>query len=124
MTGDLDVASGVADFRLIDPPRTTAKPVSPNRLVLFPMALVAGLAAGLFTAFAFSQLRPVFHQADDLRNSVDLPLLGVVSRVLSDTDKRREKVDLLRFSIASGSLVGLFMVGLVALTLLTRQGGA
>jgi polysaccharide chain length determinant protein (PEP-CTERM system associated) len=122
MTGDLDVASGVADFRLIDPPRTSAKPVSPNRLLLLPIALIAGLAGGLFTAFAFSQMRPVFHRAADLRSSIDLPLLGVVSRVLSDTDKRRERVDLVRFSIASGSLVGIFMIGLIAMSLITRTG--
>lgn len=124
MTGDLDVASGVADFRLIDPPRVSPKPVSPNRLLLFPMALLAGIAAGLFTAFALSQIRPVFHHAADLRSKIELPLLGVVSMVLSDADRRREKVDIVRFSIASASLVGVFMVGLIAMSVIASRGGA
>lgn len=124
MSGDLDVASGVADFRLIDPPRVSPRPVSPNRLALMPLALIVALAAGLFAAFAASQVRPVFHQATDLRNHIDLPLLGVVSRVTSRDVRRREKADLLRFLLGSGSLVGVFMVALVAMSVIAaRQAG-
>lgn len=124
MSGDLDVASGVADFRLIDPPRVSPRPVSPNRLALMPLALIVALAAGLFTAFAASQLRPVFHQATDLRNHIDLPLLGVVSRVTSAQIRRREKVELFRFLLGSGSLIGIFIVALVAMSVIAaRQAG-
>ncbi|MES2960123.1 MAG: XrtA system polysaccharide chain length determinant [Pseudomonadota bacterium] len=119
MSGDLEVAAGVAEFRLIDPPRVSPKPVAPNRLLLMPLALVAALGAGLFTAFIFSQLRPVFHAATELRDKFDLPLLGVVSAVLSDADKRRERASLMRFSLASGSLVGAFILGLIALSILS-----
>ena len=124
MSGDLDVASGVADFRLIDPPRVSPRPVSPNRLALIPLALIVALAAGLFTAFAASQLRPVFHQVTDLRNHIDLPLLGVVSRVTSAEIRRRERADLIRFLLGSGSLVGVFIVALVAMSIMAaRQAG-
>ena len=124
MSGDLDVASGVADFRLIDPPRVSPRPVSPNRLALIPLALIVALAAGLFTAFAASQLRPVFHQVTDLRNHIDLPLLGVVSRVTSVEIRRRERADLFRFLLGSGSLVGVFIVALVAMSIMAaRQAG-
>ena len=81
MTGELEGASGVADFRLIDPPRVSPTPVSPNRFLLLPVAFVAALGAGLFVAFAGSQLRPVFHRATELRGKVAIPLLGVVSKV-------------------------------------------
>ena len=121
MSGDLDVASGMADFRLIDPPRVSSKPVSPDRLLLLPLALLAAIGAGLFTAFAASQLRPVFHRAADVRSRIDLPLLGVVSAVMSDTDVRRQKADLLRFWVASGSLVLLFVAGLTAMSLIASR---
>ena len=117
MSGDLEVAAGLADFRLIDPPRVSPKPVSPNRLLLLPLALVAALAAGLFIAFAMSQLRPVFHRAADLREKFELPLLGVVSRVLTDADRRRHRTDALRFSAATGGLIGIFVLGIAALLL-------
>ena len=124
MSGDLDVAAGVADFRLIDPPRVSPRPVAPNRLALMPLALVVALAAGLFTAFVAGQLRPVFHQATDLRNHIDLPLLGVVSRVTNSEIRRREKADLFRFLLGSGGLVAIFIVALVAMSVVAaRQAG-
>jgi len=121
MSGDLDVASGVADFRLIDPPRASPKPVSPNRLLLLPAALAAALAAGLLTAIGASQLRPVYNTARELRDKTQLPLLGVVSLVMSDADRRRDRIDLARFLAASGSLVGLFLVGIVGMTMLANR---
>lgn len=123
MSGDLEVASGVADFRLIDPPRVSPQPVSPNRMLLMPVALVFALASGLFAAFAASQLRPVFHDASELRQVTELPLLGLVSLVMSDESKRRERIDVIRFSIGVGSLIVLFAIGMTVMFLLTRQAG-
>ncbi len=123
MSGDLDAASGVADFRLIDPPRVSPHPVAPNRLILVAAALAVSLAAGLFAAFAASQLRPVFHDASELRAQTGLPLLGVVSLVMSDATRQRLKVDATRFAIGVGSLVGSFAVGMTIIFLLNNRAG-
>ena len=112
MSGELEVASGVADFRLIDPPRVTPKPVSPNRLAMLPLALAAGLGAGLVLAFLLSQLRPTFHDPGELRTKTGLPLLGVVSLRLDDKLRKKERAGLIRFVGATASLVALFAVGL------------
>lgn len=122
ITGDLDVASGVADFRVIDPPRASNKPVAPNRLLLLAGAMAGALLAGLFTTFAVSQLRPVFFDAHDLRARVELPILGVVTRLVSDSDRNRARVDLVRFAAGAGGLVGVFAVALTVLAVqLSRQ---
>lgn len=123
MSGELDLAAGVADFRLIDPPRVSPKPVSPNRLVLLLMAMVLALAAGLFSAFAASQLRPVFYSASELRSKFAFPLLGMVSMLASDADVRREKTDLLRFLLASGSLIGIFVAALITMSVIAARQG-
>lgn len=123
MSGDLESASGMADFRLIDPPRVSPKPVFPNRTALLPMALVAGLAAGLAIAFVGSQVRPVFGDAAALRAATRLPMLGVVSAVLGDAEQRAERMDKLRFLAASGGLVVLFAAGLVAMSIMATRLG-
>jgi polysaccharide chain length determinant protein (PEP-CTERM system associated) len=123
MSGELDVASGVAEFRLIDPPRVAPKPVSPNRMLLLPGVLLAALGAGVFFAFAAAQLRPTFASGEDLRKLTGLPLLGVVTLLRTEDDRRRERASLFRFVAASGGLVGLFMAGLITLQLVSRFGG-
>lgn len=117
MTGDLDVAAGVADFRLIDPPRASQQPVSPNRLRLVPIALLLALAAGLLVALIESQLRPVFYKVNDLRKKVELPVLGVVSLVVGDGEKRRERLSHIRFGLSTGGLLIAFAAILVVMSL-------
>lgn len=121
MSGELDVASGLADFRLIDPPRASPNPVWPNRLLLVALTLAAAVGVGLVTALALSELRPVFYRAGDLRNRFPVPVLGVVSKVLNDQDVRRRRTDLIRFGAASGSLVGIFLVGLAVMSIFTSR---
>lgn len=122
ISGELDVASGVADFRVIDPPRANPKPVAPNRLLLLAGAMAGALGIGLFTTFAASQLRPVFHDANDLRARVELPILGVVTRLVTDADRARQRVELIRFSAGAGGLLAMFAVALTVLAVqLSRQ---
>jgi hypothetical protein len=94
--------------------------VSPNRLLLVPIALVAALVAGALAAFGGSQLRPTFSDANELRTKTGLPLLGVVTLVMSDADRRLERMRLIRFVSASGTLIGLFAAGLIAMSLMGR----
>lgn len=114
MGSEMDASVGV-DFRLIDPPRVSPKPVAPNRTLFLPLTLLIALAAGIAVTFAASQLRPVFFDSRALREACGLPLLGTVSMLADEATKRREKRDLLRFAAACVSLVGVYGAGLVAL---------
>lgn len=119
MSGEMDASSGGVDFRLIDPPRVSPKPVAPNRLLLFPLTLVLALAAGLFVPFAMSQVRPVFFDARALREVSGLPLLGTVSRKVDDVVKIKEKKDFRRFIAAFASLLGIYAAGIALLFVFT-----
>lgn len=123
LSGDLDSAAGVADFRLIDPPRASPKPVAPNRLLLMPLALLAALAAGLGVAFIASQMRAVYFDSRSLRDAVGLPLLGVVTLVMDEGAMRQEKTDLKKFLGASGSLVGIFIAGMIMFSMMSGRAG-
>jgi len=92
-------------------------------MLLLPGVLLAALGAGVFFAFAAAQLRPTFASGEDLRKLTGLPLLGVVTLLRTEDDRRRERASLFRFVAASGGLVGLFMAGLITLQLVSRFGG-
>lgn len=121
LTGDLDAAGSVADFRLIDPPRASSNPVAPNRLLLLPLGLLLGLAAGLFAAFVASQIRPVFFEGKSLRDVTGLPVLGTVSLIPNETRRLKERASLRRFIAATAGLVVAYGAGIAALTLLSQR---
>lgn len=123
LSGDLDSAAGVADFRLIDPPRASPKPVAPNRLLLMPLALLVALGAALATAFIASHLRAVFFDARSLRDTVGLPLLGVVTLVVGKEAALKERADLKKFLGASGGLLVSFFAGMALLSLMSGRAG-
>ncbi|MDP3834401.1 MAG: Wzz/FepE/Etk N-terminal domain-containing protein [Hydrogenophaga sp.] len=116
MSGELESTSNLADFRVIEPPRVSPRPVAPNRALLLPVALLAALAAGFGVSFLVSQFRPVFFDAAALRGATDLPLLGVVTLVKNDTMRKSESRSLRRFLMAIGALIVLFLMGMVILS--------
>lgn len=123
MSGELEDAAGIADFRLIDPPRASPKPVAPNRLLLMPLALIAGLGAGIGLAFVLSQLRSVFFDARAVRNTIGLPILGVVTLVRTDAARQRDRRELRLFGLAFGSLLAGFGVLMGAMTFMAQRAG-
>jgi polysaccharide chain length determinant protein (PEP-CTERM system associated) len=121
MSGDLDVASGIADFRLIDPPRVAPQPVFPNRFMLLPLVLLGSLAAGAAATFAMSQARPVFFHPREMLTKLETPILGMVSAVVTGVQARRRRIDQLRFGFATGGLVALFVAGLSIMSLVSQR---
>lgn len=112
MSGEMEAGAGAVEFRLIDPPRVSPRPVSPNRLLLFPLTLAVALGAGLFLPFAASQMRPVFFDARALREVSGLPLLGTVSRQVQEDTRLKEKKDLKRFIAVFALFLGIYALGI------------
>jgi polysaccharide chain length determinant protein (PEP-CTERM system associated) len=120
LTGDLENVAGLADFRLIDPPRASQKPVAPNRYLLMPIALVVALGLGFLASFLASQMRAVFYDARSLSQVLGLPLLGTVSLVMREHEIVNEKKELRLFLIASSGLVIVFLAGMLVLSFLSE----
>ena len=96
-------------FSVINPPFVAPKPVAPNRTRLLAVALLFALAAGGGFAFFLHQIRPVFLDAQNLRQVTGLPVLGTVTRVW--TQKATARVaSLLSFAGGLGALLVLFAV--------------
>ena len=80
-----DVASqtDAVQFKVIEPPTRPTIPESPNRPLLLTLILFAGVGAGAAAAFASSQLKTTFPTAKRLAEATGLPVLGVVSEVVT-----------------------------------------
>jgi polysaccharide chain length determinant protein (PEP-CTERM system associated) len=121
MSSEMEASAGMADFRLIDPPRVSPQPVTPNRLLLFSLALVATLGAGVLGSFAASKAWPTIFDSRSLREVTGLPVLGTVSLIVSDKLKRTERRGLVAFVAASVALIGSYGSGLLFLLLLSAR---
>ncbi|WP_298834520.1 XrtA system polysaccharide chain length determinant [uncultured Piscinibacter sp.] len=119
LSEDVD-ARRLTQFRVIDPPRTAAKPVFPSRIGLAPMVLVAALLAGLGASFVLSQLMPTFETARSLRNFSRREVLGSVSMIQSPTALRRSRLLTLAFGSGVGTLLLFYGVGMALLAMRLR----
>lgn len=119
ISSEMQAVAGVSDFRLVDPPRVTPRPVSPNRRLLAALALLASLAAGLAVAYVAAESRPVVHDSRDLREVSGLPLLGIVSILPNEDRERQERRGAYRFAGGVAGLVFAFTACLVVLEFLT-----
>ncbi|RTL57987.1 MAG: chain length-determining protein [Rhodocyclaceae bacterium] len=116
---DMQSVSGVADFRLIDPPRVAPNPVSPSRALMLIASLfvAAGLGAGLM--FLAKEIRGRVYDRSQLRE-FGLPILGVVSMVASDQRVQDSRMRLQRFLRVTGMLGGAYVVVVIVCFVLTK----
>lgn len=118
MSSDMESLGGIADFRLIDPPRASSTPVAPNRMLMLPLALVASLLAGVLVCFIASQVRPTFSDARSLREFAGLPLLGTVSLIVSDEMRTKHRKSLIKLGVATSALAAVYGAEMLILLLI------
>lgn len=108
ISGEMDSKSGVGEFRVVDPPRVTPNPVSPNRPLLLAGVLLLSVAAGVALAVLLDQLKPVFFEGRALRKVSNLPLLGTVSMLGSPLQAAQERRDVLAFAGSAAAYLLIF----------------
>jgi uncharacterized protein involved in exopolysaccharide biosynthesis len=101
-------ATRLANFRVIDPPRSSPKPVFPNRLALAPLVLVLALAVGAAASFLMAQLLPTFNSAASLLRVTQRPVLGSVSVLMTNEVVRHGRQNAAAFAVATLGLVTVF----------------
>ncbi len=89
---DLDTKGDSVQFQVIDPPSDPLVPSNPNRPLLITAVLLAGLGAGTVLALILSQLKPTYITVQSLRDQYALPVLGSISAVVSDQDRRQRMI--------------------------------
>lgn len=106
-------SSNAVTFRVIEPPVTPQRPSGPNRMLFMTGALIGGLVAGFGVALVLSQLKPVVITVEQLRTHFDLPVLGNITRAMSEAESRHRTREMLGFVGATGGLFLIFAVFVV-----------
>ncbi|MDE2411970.1 MAG: chain-length determining protein [Sphingomonadales bacterium] len=110
LRGQVETEHSAIKFQVIDPPTTPRSPVAPNRPLLLFAVLVVGLGAGVAVAFAVGQLRSTFATTSKLERALGLPVLGAISKSLTESGRALQRKRLKLFYASSGALGGLFIL--------------
>jgi hypothetical protein len=121
LSGEMQAVAGVGEFRLIDPPRVSPRPVTPNRPVLLPLGLLAALAAGMAVCFTATRIRPTFYDGKGLRAVTGLPVLGAVSMLADPARHRKKQRQAVAFLLGLGTLISIYAAGFAALMLVSAR---
>ncbi|MEW8367993.1 MAG: XrtA system polysaccharide chain length determinant [Candidatus Thiodiazotropha taylori] len=113
MSERADEAGDNLKFRVVEPPKVPLLPVGPKRLMLTIGVLFAALGIGGALAFLLSQLKPVYFDMRTLGTELEFPVVGQVSRVMTDEVKTRRRVAISGFITMFVLLIVLF-IGIVA----------
>ena len=106
-------------FRIVDPPQIPSTPSGPPRLIYMSAVLFGSLGAGIVVAFLMSQLDDTFFSLASLRDTVGLPVLGGISRILSPGERRMRLLRTATFAASIGAL--LITYGAIAVILLRDE---
>lgn len=112
----IETKSDKVIYNMIEPPQVPVKPSSPNRPLFLSIVLVVALGSGTGLAFVLSQISATFATVQSLRESFALPVLGAVTALVAETDRRK---DLLGYSMFAVTFLGLLLTygGVLALEL-------
>ena len=95
-------------FRVIEPPVVPLKPVGPNRYLLATVVLLAGFGLGGALSYGMNVLKPVFNSTFDLRQALQLPVLGSITVFRTEQQKLESRRRARRFALAAAALVALY----------------
>jgi polysaccharide chain length determinant protein (PEP-CTERM system associated) len=114
LRGEIKTGREAVKFEVVDPPTTPRSPVAPNRPLLLLAVLVLGVGAGVAVAFAIGHLRSTYATTSRLEHATGLPVLGAISRTMSEGGKALGRRRLKYFYAGSAALAGLLIVLLTA----------
>ena len=108
----LQVAQQALPWQAISQPSVLEDPISPNPPRNIALGLISGLMLGCAAALLAERLDPVFHSPEELKESINLPLLGLipVQKDLQPADEiralptKKDKIGLPQLQIGNTTL--------------------
>lgn len=90
ITQRLEASKEGTRYTIIDPPRLPLSPTQPNKPLVIFMGLILGVGAGASLIFAREFLDSSFLDLEEAKASLDVPVLGAISRLTTQEEKDKE----------------------------------
>lgn len=108
LSNNMGDTTDLMTFKIIDPPTAPQLPTGPNRIRLYSLVFAGALLGSIAIAFAMNQMRPAFHDQYSLRAITGLPVIGDVTKIWTEIEKKRYRTQLIALAAAMVLLSILF----------------
>ncbi|MES9993604.1 MAG: XrtA system polysaccharide chain length determinant [Candidatus Thiodiazotropha sp.] len=112
MSEQADEAGDNIKFKIVEPPKVPILPIGPKRLLLTAAVLILALGVGAGLAFLLSMIKPVYFDMRTLRTDLEFPVLGQVTRVMTEDVKVKRRIEIGGF-VSVVLLLFLLFVGII-----------
>lgn len=113
ITQRLESSKEGTKYTILDPARLPLKPTKPNKILVLLAGMLCGLCAGLGLVFLVEMMDHSFLSVDDIKAHLSLPMLGAISKIITETDIKEQKIRHTRItsiSIATGVVLLVFII--------------
>lgn len=120
MSEDMESKTDVIDFKVIDPPYVPPVPSFPNRPLLYSVVLLIALVGGALVGFIVSQIKPTIADRNSLAEVTEYPVLGTITMVWNNAQKRSHRKKLFTWGATVGALLSAYAM-VMGLTLIAAR---
>ena len=113
IAADLEQRQIGEQLRLVDPARLPESPFSPNRARINGIGLLAGLLIGVGLVALLEYRDGTFRTDDEILRVLALPVLAVVPIMVSDVERKRQRLREIALTVGLGSTVVVCLVAVV-----------
>ncbi|WP_315546797.1 XrtA system polysaccharide chain length determinant [Lautropia mirabilis] len=110
LAGSIEENTGAREFRVVDPPRVSPRPVSPNRPLLLGIFFVVSLVLGLAVALVRELANPAFYEPNALKAATKVPLFGAITRYRDEAAQKLARKQSFRFTATLAGYTLVFVV--------------
>lgn len=114
LAGSIEETTGSREFRVVDPPRVSPKPVSPNRPLLLIGSFVVSIILGLAVALVRELANPAYYEPNALKAATNVPLFGAITRYRDAAALKQARRESMRFVSACVAYTAVFVLLILA----------
>ena len=112
ITQRLEASKDGTRYTILDPARLPLRPIKPKKVLVLLFALFAGFCGGGGLVFLAEIFDHSFLGIDEAKEHLELPVLGGISKIITESDVRAQKIRNVKITFAS-VLVGATLVAAI-----------